>query len=115
MYYNREAQPITREEWTGLYTDDYKTVAADEVKRPDGSVVIVSTIWLGLDHRFNGGGAPIIFESMVFPTEGDRVDFGAELDAKRYCTEAEALEGHRALVARYAVPEPAVTGREDER
>lgn len=49
----------------------------------------VSTVLLGSDHAF-GGGQPVIFESMAFP-DCERCD--------RYCTKAEALVGHAAMVA----------------
>src|SRR5215467_9051102 len=54
--------------------------------------VTVSTVWLGLDHRF-GEGPPIIFETMVFGGPDDQRQ-------ERYCTEAEALLGHEHWVAR---------------
>lgn len=31
-----------------------------------GSVVTVSTVFLGLDHSFEGGGPPVLWETMVF-------------------------------------------------
>ena len=48
-------------------------------------------MWLGLDHSFLGG-RPVIFETMVFggPHDGD---------CERYCTEAQAREGHERVVA----------------
>jgi hypothetical protein len=60
----------------------------------DSSVAAkVSTVFLGLDHRFGGEGPPIVFETMVF---------GGALDGEqeRYCTKAEALAGHEKMVAR---------------
>lgn len=52
----------------------------------------VSTVFLGLDHRF-GDGPPLIFETMVFGgTLSDEMD--------RYSTRAEAVEGHKAMVER---------------
>lgn len=49
----------------------------------------VSTVFLGLDHNF-GGGPPLIFETMIFPSNNS-----SETGCWRYSTEAEALEGHR--------------------
>ncbi len=61
-------------------------------ENPNGRV---STVFLGIDHRFNfeDGGAPVVFETMVF---------GGTLDGEmeRYCTKTEALEGHTRMVAR---------------
>ena len=52
----------------------------------------VSTIFLGLDHRF-GDGPPVLYETMVF---------GGPLDMKRerYATRDEAIAGHAAMLAR---------------
>jgi len=56
----------------------------------------VSTVFLGIDHGF-GDGPPVLFETMVFPNEDDF----SELDCERYCTWAEAEEGHKALVEKW--------------
>jgi hypothetical protein len=58
---------------------------------PDG--VSVSTVFLGLDHRFGNNGPPLVFETMVFcgALDGEQV---------RYSTWAEAEAGHEAMVAR---------------
>lgn len=61
----------------------------------------VSTVWLGLNHQF-GSGPPLIFETMVFPSESDSGD----LDCDRYSTEAEALVGHERMCAKWLVEDP---------
>lgn len=92
-YYDRQGNPMTLMEWAALYENaDIKSVKRDVLE--DGKVV--STIWKGLDHRF-GEGAPLIFETMVFPSEED---FG-ELDGERYSTEDEAIVGHIAMVGKW--------------
>lgn len=60
--------------------------------------VLVSTVFLGLDHRFTNSGLPILFETMVF---------GGELDGEqeRYCTYDEAEIGHRLMVSKVATRE----------
>jgi hypothetical protein len=50
----------------------------------------VSTVFLGLDHRF-GPGTPLLFETMVF-RDGDGGD------EERYATWDEAVAGHQRLV-----------------
>lgn len=49
----------------------------------------VSTVFLGLDHRFGDEGPPLLFETMVFPGEEWREEF-----CERYCTWDEAVAGH---------------------
>ncbi len=59
---------------------------------PQGTV---STVFLGIDHRFSGDGPPILFETMIF--EGP--EFGPALDyQERYCTWQEALDGHKRAI-----------------
>jgi len=64
--------------------------------RIDG--VLVSTIFLGRDHRlYYGGGSPQIFETMVFAND---VVAAAELDewCDRYPTIDQARAGHEAAI-----------------
>lgn len=102
-YFDRKGNPMSMLEWaqrTEARID--KRVATDVL--PNG--YWVSTIWLGLNHQF-GDGPPLIFETMVFPCDanGKVADFG-DLDCDRYSTEAEALAGHAALVAKWKQEPP---------
>ena len=51
----------------------------------------VSTVFLGVDHSFGQGGAPLLFETMIF-------DGGKDSYQERYSTWEEAERGHRAAV-----------------
>lgn len=53
--------------------------------------VCVSTVFLGLDHRFCGDGPPILFETMIFGGPNDQAQW-------RYSTWAEAEAGHWSAV-----------------
>jgi len=66
------------------------------VKREMVGKYRVSTVFLGLDHRFGRGGPPIVYETMVF--EGG--DF-SDLDSNRYCTKEEAISGHKEMVKKW--------------
>lgn len=56
----------------------------------------VSTVFLGLDHRYWGGGPPTLFESMLFINgHGDEMD--------RYSSWEDAEIGHKAMVRKYLV------------
>lgn len=55
--------------------------------------VRVSTVFLGLDHSY-GDGPPILFETMVF------IGGNGGGEQERYCTWAEAEEGHANMVAK---------------
>ena len=89
MYYDRQGQPITLAEFAALHNEDYFRVALTEV-----GDVSVSTVWLGIDHRF-GEGPPLIFETLVLTDADHPLDQAGE----RYATEAEAVAGHERWVA----------------
>lgn len=85
-YWDREGLPIGQDEWLARWSDiDYKVVEQTMV-----GMVQVSTVWLGLDHGM-GGGAPLIFETMIFGGELDQTQW-------RYPREVDALKGHEKVV-----------------
>jgi len=53
----------------------------------------ISTVFLGLDHRFGEDGPPLIFETMVFGGEYDQFQ-------ERYSTWEEAEKGHAEILSR---------------
>ena len=90
-YYLRDGTPCTLEEFARRFEDPLeREVWTSELA--DG--VMVSTIWLGINHSF-GDGPPRLFETAVF--HGMK-QIRANL-ARRYSTEAEARAGHAAVVA----------------
>lgn len=54
--------------------------------------VVLSTVFLGLDHNYFHTGDPILYESMWF----GGIHNGEQ---RRYCTKQEALEGHKEMLA----------------
>lgn len=72
---------------------DYTEITSD---------VHVSTVFLGLDHRFGGDGPPILFETMIF---------GGELDDAqlRYSSWDDAATGHKVIVAKLRAKQKAKT------
>lgn len=88
LYYDRDGEPITLERWIALVEDaDYRRIA-----RTDINGIVVSTVWLGIDHQF-GDGPPLIFETMIFGGPHDEETW------RRYDTEANARAGHDDAVA----------------
>jgi hypothetical protein len=85
MCYSRSGEPMTQDEWLRTWSTESNSVAKTTVGDAD-----VSTVWLGLDHRF-GSGPPLIFETMIFGGERDQGQW-------RYSTEEEALAGHERVV-----------------
>ena len=92
--FDKNGKEINLEEWGKLFGDkDYKIIKQETL--PDGKKV--STVWLGLDHNF-GEGEPLIFETMVFSSEGDFSD----VDVERYSTLEEAQKGHKEMVKKWS-------------
>jgi len=93
LWYDRQGRPVSIDQIEELLSDpSYKIV-----RRYEADGWLVSTVWLGLDHRLLGGGPPLIFETMVF-APGYRQDWMPEEYCERYPTEDAAIAGHdRAL------------------
>ena len=89
-YYDREGRPIGMMRWSELLGDeDYKILQQDVFVMAQEPVK-VSTVWLGLNHNWTGG-APLIFETMIFGGTHD-------LMCWRASNEQDALEAHREAV-----------------
>lgn len=71
----KEPKKVDLLEWAKWYDKQNRTV--DKTKIGD---VLVSTVFLGLDHSF-GGGTPLLFETMIFGGENDE-----------YCDRCETWE-----------------------
>jgi hypothetical protein len=96
MFYDWTGTPITREQWCSMLESSQDTTRVARTILPNRKVV--STVWLGLDQRSDMDGPPLIFETMVFPSEMD----SGELACARYATEAEARAGHKSLCKKWA-------------
>lgn len=88
--FDRMGDPIDDSLWALLFKiPEYQILKHDLI---DG--YLVSTAWLGLDHAFLRTKKPLIFETMIFPKEGEN-----DLDyQKRYSTEEEAWKGHEEAI-----------------
>ena len=75
-------------EWAKMFEKKDRRVAEDNIGE-----VRISTVFLGLNHRF-GKGKPLIFETMVF---GNCIFDNYQ---ERYSTYEEAEKGHKFMVKR---------------
>jgi hypothetical protein len=86
-----EVQPcadvLTWAQWFETATNRIVAQDCDEGSAPG---VKVSTVFLGLDHNFSGGGPPLLWETMVFGGPDDGL-------TQRYASLATAQAGHRAV------------------
>lgn len=92
--------------WARWYQQDERRVVRQQAwTGANGDEVRLSTVFLGLDHRFSSrpwilrGDEPVLWESMVF---------GGPLDGKqlRYCSRADAIAGHAYLLGLAHGPPP---------
>lgn len=98
-YTLRDGEPVEEPDllkWGRWMEGTSRKVARDKLGE-----VVVSTVFLGLDHNWADDGPPILYETMVF---------GGPLndEQQRYHTREGALSGHAEMVAR-------VTGSEARR
>jgi len=95
LFYDKDGKPVSLKQWAKLIEDPtYRRVA--ETILPDGTWI--STVLLGLDHRFTMEGPPVIFETMVFPDAENL----RERDCERYATQEEAIAGHATMVQKWS-------------
>lgn len=91
LHFDKKGKKISFLEWGKLFDDkNYKIVKQETL--PNGK--FVSTVWLGINHNFYKDKDPLIFETMVFPEEGNWGD----IDCNRYSTLKEAKAGHKKMV-----------------
>lgn len=70
-------------QWAMSFEQTDRQVADDIIGN-----VRVSTVFLGLDHRFSGDGDPILWETMIFGGKQDGYQ-------DRYTSKESAIEGHQ--------------------
>ena len=73
--------------WAKSFESENRIVGKDEIGE-----IVVSTVFLGLDHRFFGDSKPLLFETMIFK-KGQSLDL-----CERYSTWDEAEIGHKKIV-----------------
>jgi len=75
-------------EWSASFTETKRRVGLYVFKDPP---IAISTIFLGIDHRFAGTGPPILFETMIF---GNNLPEELQDYQRRCCTWEEAEKQH---------------------
>lgn len=88
-YFDRQGNPMTQEQYIAAYSGDFESTRRVAKTEFPGDVM-VSTVWLALDHSF-GVGPPLIFETMIFGGDHSGLQW-------RYATEEEAAAGHERVV-----------------
>ena len=90
---NESGEPVRCDDvltWGKVYEAqrDLRIVGSDAV----GDDIRVSTVFLGLDHRFGAPGEPVLWETMIFGGEHDGY-------CDRYTSREAAVNGHAAALA----------------
>lgn len=78
-------------EWADWFEKADRTVAKDEFNG-----IMVSTVFLGIDHSFGNSEKPVLYETMIFGLKEEDSEY-----QERYATKVEALAGHERAI-RYA-------------
>lgn len=80
-------------EWSEWFGENYEKRV---IKQTSVKSIFVSTVFLGINHKFIGSGPPLLFETIAFG------DVSGDTDRmERYSTIEEALEGHDRMVKKY--------------
>lgn len=90
-WYGMDGQSMDLLEWGKLYSDARNRRIAWTIRGPWK----VSTVLIGMDHSFEEGVKPVIFETMIFHYRTG----GQDWFCKRYSSKEEAAEGHRKALA----------------
>jgi len=119
LWYKRDGTPFTYEGpdlgpgWVAMMHEVERHLRDPEYKRVGLDVLDngleVSTVWLGLDHRYTPG-RPLIFETMIFVPCHKEFTFAGRThifkqeefgEMARYSTLEEAQRGHKFFVKKY--------------
>ncbi len=99
-----EVKPVSFKEWLQWMMDNVDNAPEGQDGRRVAETTFpeywVSTVFLGLDHRFTSDGPPILFETMIFRTITTHEKRGEDFYQCRYSTWNEAVEGHNRIVRR---------------
>lgn len=68
--------------WAKWFEENDRSLAVHHVGE-----VMISTVFLGIDHNFYGKGPPLLYETMIFNGKHDQAQW-------RYATKEDALDGH---------------------
>lgn len=85
-YDTHEVEPCDLMEWAKAFDDQRRFLRKDFF--PDGNRL--STVFLGMDHRFGEPGPPLVFETMLFKD-------GYDVDCVRASTYEEAMANHERI------------------
>ena len=85
MYYRLENRIPIQIDSFPIISENERRVGKDTI-----GDVNISTVFLGIDHSYNGG-TPVLFETMIFGGENDQYK-------ERYTSWEEAEKGHKRAV-----------------
>jgi hypothetical protein len=94
MHFGPDGAELTLMEWCEMFEARHGDMSPDSWWRRTTEIsdeIRVSTVWLGLNHRWSPG-PPLIWETMIFGGEHDDCQW-------RYSTRQSALDDHERIVA----------------
>jgi hypothetical protein len=109
MFYKRDGTPYQGPDSLLQWAKDCTKLNRIVSQQKLANGILVSTVWLGIDHGFGATRRPQIFETIVFAPDkakmnffGKDFEFHAALEMLRYATEEEALLGHKMMAKKWA-------------
>jgi hypothetical protein len=93
LYYDLDGNPTDLHTWSRLFAERFDGDEPGRIGCDRTHGLVVSTVWLGLDHGMPWGDRPTLWETMVFP-DGTAED----LYMQRYASRAAAVRGHGLVV-----------------
>ncbi len=92
---NNEGVPTPADllEWAKWMENGNRIVARDEL-----GALLVSTVFLGIDHNFSNCGPPVLWETMIFGIKGDEYQVRASSREQALANHAEAVSFARAAL-----------------
>ena len=92
---NHDPIRVTAEEYSNFLKEGGRLPMVVEKTGYEG--VIISTVFLSIDHNFLNDGPPVLFETMTFSEDHKHWD---QCDQARYHTWDQAKQGHKEMVER---------------
>lgn len=110
VYYRLEGRKIVPSSIHGvkdMWQNDNRILANTEV----GNVLIVSTVFLVVNHNFHEQDNPILFETMVFSKKPSGKTDYSDIYCERYASYDDAMVGHAKTILKIHTGEILYNGR----
>ena len=81
---NKKIKEVLIDEWVKWVKNPENRI----IKHDECDKILVSTVFLGIDHNWSGKGEPVLFETMIFGGKYNNYQ-------ERYTSYEDAIKGHK--------------------